>query len=265
MLALAQRGDRCRASRITGQMKAADALDRHNRTSRQQSAGGLDRIPRRRISIPSNRSQITPFRIGQPDLGTTDGTGIGLCMKTAIGWVCILRRAGRAHLELGHAGVGPIVGDRADDAQPRPTMGAIGERIAITAIARISDLGRAGCAGCRVCNHAGLYPARPTLDDAEALRRWPIAKPSLDAIDAPKRWALDHQGPTEIIDLGTATPEPNQHALAVVTDVTSQTSVARQAPDRWPEANPLHQTTHPDRLTFGIGMQTQSLSGGLGI
>ena len=173
------------------------------------------------ISVPSSHGRPpdhTP-RIGQPDGGTTDRTGIGLGMEAPIGRILILGRAGRTHLELGHAGVGAIIGDRANDAQPRPTMGAVGERIAIAAIARVGDLGGAGCTGCGIGNHPGLHQTGPALDDAEGIRRRPSRRAAARCHRCAQAAGTRPSGHGKSHRSRHCCPKADQHALAVVADI----------------------------------------------
>lgn len=64
-------------------------------------------------------------------------TGIGLGVKPTLRRHSVLGLALHAHPKDAHAGVRPIIGDRAHDRQPRPAVGAVGEGVTIAAIARV--------------------------------------------------------------------------------------------------------------------------------
>ena len=124
--------------------------------------------------------------------GSIDGTinvSTGPNVGQASGWAW-KRRSCRvvelvptigAHLEAGHGRVRSVVGQRVDDGVARAALGAVGERVAVAARARVGHLvpgsrgrrsGRAewppsarqrqpGFQGCRGCHGCGSRPALP--------------------------------------------------------------------------------------------------------
>jgi len=90
ILALSQQMHRSVVRGIAGQMKTADALHGNDCSLREQGTGSFNRGGARKIF--------------KSHIGAADWAGIGLSMKTAIGWVVILGFAGKAHGERGHGG-----------------------------------------------------------------------------------------------------------------------------------------------------------------
>ena len=78
--------------------------------------------------------------VPQLQLRTALRTGVGLGMKAAVARIVVLRRTFRAHLENSHRSARPVVGQRFDDGEAWSAVGAVGEGIAIPAIAGIEDL-----------------------------------------------------------------------------------------------------------------------------
>jgi hypothetical protein len=86
--------------------------------------------------------------------------GIGLSLEAPVERVVVLGLARRAHREAPHGGVGPVVGQRLDDAIARAAVGTVGERVAMAAVGRVGDLREAVRAGGDVGQHNGGLGAR---------------------------------------------------------------------------------------------------------
>jgi hypothetical protein len=120
---------------ITGEVKSSQTFESDDR-SRSKEIGTLlyrFRIP----GFPVRRGEriLLFYRcLGQPDPRTADGTGIGLGMKAAVRGIVIFRLTGRAHLERGHGGEGPVIRNVFDNGEPRATVRAVDEGIAIPPI-----------------------------------------------------------------------------------------------------------------------------------
>src|SRR5262249_38026161 len=68
------------------------------------------------------------------------GAGVRLRVETAIQRVFVLLDAFRAHHELLHGRVGPVIGQRLDDRKARAAVRAVGERVAMAAVIRIGNV-----------------------------------------------------------------------------------------------------------------------------
>ena len=122
-----------------------DILDDDIRADVEAYAAGVNaRIAQGRLPI-----EFTLLRY-EPEPWTAVRAGIGLGMEAPIRRIPVLRRAGRAEREDRHAGVGAVIRDGADDAEPGSAMGAVGEGVTVAAVGRIEYLVQTIQAGCHV-------------------------------------------------------------------------------------------------------------------
>jgi hypothetical protein len=234
-------------------MEATDALDGDDLAA----GAAADRRRRRHRRRPSSAGSIAAPGVLEPQtLGPQTGQALGWAWKRRSAGSAYSRRTGRAHREHGHAGVGAVVGDRAQDAQPRAAMGAVGERIAKAPIGGVAHLiaaqaGQVAASGTiPVCTPVA---ALATMQNAKGLghrsrRSSHRCAPAAGTQPAGARTG-DHPA--------RRAPGPDQHAVAVVAHVARQTQLAADAPDGGPKANTLNQAADPDRLTLGIRVQAQ--------
>jgi len=178
-LACSQPGNGRRVPGVGHQVKAAQSLDGHDLTGAQgigRAVQGVvplddqrpetnDEAPRRRDEGRVTFGQQSTFVLRpssfvyhrwsciQSQARPAHGTCIRLSMETPVEGVLILGLAIRAHNEAAHGGVGPVVGQRLDDGETWTAVGAVGERIAIAAVARVEDFGQAVGAGGDVGQH----------------------------------------------------------------------------------------------------------------
>ena len=131
-LARTQARDRGLVGRRTGQVVAAEALDRDHRPAAQQPHRLLER-----------------HRQARP----ADGAGDRLGVEAAVARVLVLAPALGAQREAGHGRVRAVVGEAAHDREARAALGAVDERVAVAAIAGIGELAQALVAGGHVGRH----------------------------------------------------------------------------------------------------------------
>ena len=91
--------------------------------------------------------QLVAEPVQQPYPRSADGAGVGLGVEAAVRGVIVLVPALGAHLEAGHRGRGPVVRNRAGYGEAGPTVGAVGERVAVAAVRWVEDLPQALLAG----------------------------------------------------------------------------------------------------------------------
>ena len=78
-------------------------------------------------------------RLQNASCGPHVRAGVGLRVEAAVQRVLVLRLHAGAHRETGSWWCWPVVGQRLDDAEARAAVGAVGERIAVTAVGGIED------------------------------------------------------------------------------------------------------------------------------
>ncbi len=107
---------------ITGQMKAAQALDGDDGATLQEVQGLRDRVAGDGLALYIRQIQA------RAALRATGGLG----MKTPVGGRGVFSTAVRAQWERGHAGLWPIKRQGTRDGEARAAMGAGDEGMAIT-------------------------------------------------------------------------------------------------------------------------------------
>ena len=128
-------------------------------------------------------------------------------------------------------------------------MGAVGERVAVTAVAGVEYLVAAGRAGRGVGHDACADGGGVAGGDAEVRRGGVVGEDgTLDAIDPCQRGALLHQSLAEPVDGAGVRPGPDQYARAVVEDLPRDSELGGDAPDRRAEADALNQAADTDAL-----------------
>ena len=240
MLALAQLVQGLGIACIAGQVHAADALD-GNDLPGFQARCGLGH----RVGATDHRA----LRIAQPDMRAAQRAGVWLRMKAAVGGLAVLGGAVLAQLELLHAGVGAIVGNRAHDGKARAAVGAVGKGIQIAAVAAIKRVLQALGAGGGIGHHAGVHIGLLALDDMKAdVSEVGVGIDLLDAVNARQRRTLRLQLAAEARQLIRAADQVDQYAAAIVADIAAQLQLVGNPPDGRAKAHALNKAAHPQAL-----------------
>jgi len=130
-------------TRRAGKVIAADALD-GDRTA------GVDQGPECIRDRPPSLQHGAVGKALEPERGAARGAGVGLGVEPAIGRVLVLALAHGAHGKARHGRLRAVVRRAFEDGKARPAVGAVGERVAKAAIARIPDLAEAARTGRKV-------------------------------------------------------------------------------------------------------------------
>ena len=130
---------------VANEMKTSDPFDSNDRAPRQKVKGSVQSISRKDFSLSIHQSQGW----------TASRAGVGLGMEPSINRILILPAADRAHGEGSHGRLVPIIGNVFDDGEPRATMRAVDERIAVAEIAGREELCQARITGGHVRRDQG--------------------------------------------------------------------------------------------------------------
>jgi hypothetical protein len=224
-----------------GQVVPAEPLDRDDRTTRESGGRrghGVGRTRGRGWGAPVGRDQPR----GRP----ARGAGVRLGVEASVGRVLVLGAAERAHLEAGHGGQRPVVGDAADDREAGTAVRAVDERVAVAAIGRIEQLGQAALAGGGVRRDRRRGRAAGGAGhDRELLLPEGRQLLAPDPLDPGKRRRLARQAHEEGVDRGRLSLELDRRAPHVVPDPPAQAKLAGQAVDERSEADALDRALDP--------------------
>ena len=122
-----------RLIRPTGQMDAAEALDRHDFSRRQRLLGKRNRVPLHALS----------FAVQEKDPRAADRAAVRLRVIAPVRDIAVFPLAVGAHGKALHGGLGPVVGQIADDRKARAAVGAVDEGIAIAPVFGVIQLPQA--------------------------------------------------------------------------------------------------------------------------
>ena len=176
--------------------------------------------------------------------GAAGRAGVGLGMEAAIARVVVLAPAGLAHRECRHGRLGAVVGHALEDAQPRPAVGAAGERVGKAPVEGIADLCQAAPAGRKIGadpeRDPVIAPARQDTEGAAAPGRELVGRRARDALDHGRGRGLGAQAVEQALERGGAADRLDHDAGAIVPDRTLQPEAVRQPIHEGPEAHALH-------------------------
>ncbi len=217
---------------IAGQMEPANSFDRDD-------SSGLQACYRQGHGI----SGKLVSRDLEPQARAAVRAGYGLSVKAAVSRVFVLGPAGGTHRKGGHRRLCPIIGQAVQDGETGPTMGAVGEGIALSATG-FDDLGRAGGAGGSIGRDPRFRPITATRPDGES--GWQIAGQghNLDRINPRQSRRAGRKRRDKVIDPVTCGRDRN--TFDIVPDATAQAHLLGQGPDERAKAHPLHLPAHPD-------------------
>ena len=158
-LALAQGADGLFISRVTAEMKTADAFDRDDVPIEDGFANG-----RNGVSSP-----FVPVQ--KVDFGTAVIAADGLCVVTPRFGMSIFILALRAHGKLAHARPLPVVGHGVEDRQPRAASRAVDKGMEIAAVVLVKELPLAGLADGNVRRNEDIALFLGAFDDGKIIIR----------------------------------------------------------------------------------------------
>jgi hypothetical protein len=181
-----------------------------------------------------------------------------LRVKPAVVRVIVFRLTRGTHPERAHRSVRPVIGQRFDDAEPRATVRAIGERIAKAAVGRIEDFALT----IWTRRHIGqderrLAAASFTGADHKSLVTHSVEPRSLATLDETARRFLGCESVAEIIQLPQRALDFDADALRRIVHPTGQTEFDGEPIDKRSETDALHRApdhqAQPRRLATGDG------------
>ena len=242
---------------IHQQVEAAEPLDRHDLAlakggHRGQAAPG---------HAPPSRRAVRP---PQGELRPADRAGVRLRVEAAVRRIVVLRLAVGAHREAPHGGGRAVVGDGRDDAVAGTAVGAVGERVAVAAVARLEDVGDACRAGGEVGHDQRARLAAFALANGEACPSRRVEEGRLQALDDGDGGLVDFEAPQEVAQHRLGPLRLDDHTGGRVVDPAGKIELLRQAKDERPEPDALHGAArrevacvrswlHPPRPETGAG------------
>ena len=171
---------------------------------------------------------------------TARGTGVGLRVETTVAGVVVLGPACRAHREARHRRQGAVVRDPADDAEARPAVGAVGERVAVAPVGRVPQLPQAIGAGGAVRRDRRVGPpVGRALADREAATADGIALLGDDPLEHRQRRRVGREPGEKLRHRGTRALDLQQHPTRVVEHEAAQPK---------PRGLPVHVRSKADAL-----------------
>ena len=215
-----------------GEVVAAESLDRDDRALAEERGRRLDRV---------GRAAILAVGAEKPGARPALRTGVRLRVEAAVEWILVLGSATRAHLESRHRRQRPVVGDAADDRQPRAAVGAVDERIAVAAVGRVEELRETVVAGRHVRSDLGLPLAGVVggEDPKPALAVGDRVRPS-EPLDRGERRLFGDQAVEERLDLLGAALDLEQHPSRVVEHEAAEPELGGEPENVGTEADALH-------------------------
>ena len=181
----------------------------------------------------------------------TDRTGVRLGVKAPIQRVVVLRLALRAHDEVPHGGQRAVVGNVGDDSEARAAIGAIGERVTVTAVGRVQQFAQAIGAGGDVGRDELVAPLlRHTVANLEGRGADRRHIGDLDAFYTRQGRRFPLQITHKRRQRGCRAFDLDLHPAGMIKHPAGQTIFVRQAIDEGTETDPLHHAAHADRLPY---------------
>jgi hypothetical protein len=183
VLSLAKTPDRPVVSPIDDELKAAEPLERHDRTFGYLSCRcrkGL--LPRGEHGAPG---------IPQLDTRTANRARVRLRVEPPVPRVLVFPPALGAHAERLHRRVGSIVGKGLDNAETRPAVRAVRERVAAASVLRVENLGEAVGTRSDIGEDGDvLLPRRVARAYLEAFVARGVEEGLLETLDRRAWWSL---------------------------------------------------------------------------
>ena len=181
--------------------------------------------------------------------------------QQAFGWawkrrfkrIVVFGLAGRAHGELGHGGLRPVVRDAARDGEARAAVGAVGEWVAITAVGGVEELTQAVRAGRGIGGDAGRdLPYYLTRDNQEIRFAFHSQVLSCNGIDSGQWRDLYTETGKESLNALSLAFDLDADPVRIVSDEACESLLRGEAVDEWPEADALHHTANQHSSPFWL-------------
>ena len=176
--------------------------------------------------------------------------GIGLRMIAAVHGIAIFLCAVRAHLKLAHGRMTAVIRDIRDDRITRPAVGAVDERIAVTAVRRIIQLAQTVRARRDIRGDHGVSLSCAAFQDLKAAHLRTGQLTAFQRFDAAKRRCFLFQPLQETRDVLLFALNVDERAAAAVAHAAAQRALLGQAMDKGAEAHPLHDAVSADLNVF---------------
>ncbi len=242
-LRAAQLAHRVLVSRVAREVEPAQALDRDHLAGVEQARGLGDRIRTRGVWLYSR----TFPGARQPEAGPAGRTRVRLGMEAPAPRIFILGPAFRAHRERAHRGACPIIGHAFDDGEPRPAIGAVGERIAIAPVGRVGHfrgalLARGEVGGDERGRPDALFAAADRKLRAPLRGDWDL----LEMSESGEGRAFGVQPRHESLHVVRAAFHFNRDAVRPVAHPAGEVERACQAIDEGPKPDALHGAPNHD-------------------
>ena len=166
-------------------------------------------------------------------------------MEAPVQWVVVFPLAFRAHRELRHRGLRPVIGNSSCDGEARPAVGAIQKRIAVAPVPGVQQFTQAIRACCRVgwnpCAHSAQHL---TGIDSETRIPHKVQLPHRNRINARQRWRLRAQPVKKRLHALLRPLDLYGHSIRIVADKSGQTLLQCQSVDKRTKPHPLHHSAH---------------------
>jgi hypothetical protein len=167
-------------------------------------------------------------------------------VKAAVGGILVLAPTRGAEREPGHRRVRPVVRDGAHDREPRAALGAVDERVAVTAVGRVEELAQALVAGRDVGGDQGAAAGGGARLDRELGLAAGGARFRSDRLDAGERRGVAAQRGREGVERGRLPFRLDDDARAVVQHEAAEPVRAGEPVDEGTEAHSLDDPQDPE-------------------
>ncbi len=248
-LAVAQPADRDVVGRITGEVVAAETLDRHDAAGQDVGGGGQQGGVAGR-----DRSRGGRRAIGEP--GAAGRAGHGLGVEPAIRGARVLGSARRAERERPHRRGRPVVRQVIDDRRPRAAVRAVRERVPVAPVGGVEQLAQAVVAGGDVGREEALgRRGRDALLDLEARRQGRglrlAQRANRHALHVRPRRRIGPEAAGQRVEGGGRASGLDLHAPGDVAHPAVQAELGGEAPDERTEAHALDDAVHDEEACPG--------------
>ena len=176
-LARAQSTHRRGGGRIDCEVIAAQTLDGDDETLPERFRRARERAGRGDFVAPG---------VQEPQPGPAGRARVGLRVEAPVHRIFVLASAVRAELEARHRGADAVVGYVGRDREARAAARAVGEGIAVAAVARIEDLAQARVAGAEV---GGIDTRRSSASALAEMTKPRVDRASIACERTSRTWA----------------------------------------------------------------------------